>query len=73
MFGGRGEASLVNGKVGEEEKVGHGIPRGELNDEESICTRRALNGEEHIRGTREELIRETREEYTRGTREEHIR
>ena len=33
MFGGRDEASLDNGKVVEEEKVGQGIPRDELYEE----------------------------------------
>ena len=75
MFGGRDEASLDNGIVVEEEKVGQGIPRGELNDEESIYTRGEQIGEQYIRETpeepnREEHIRKSREE---PTREEHIR
>ena len=36
MFGGRGEASLDNGKVVEEEKVGQGVPHEYLNEEESF-------------------------------------
>ena len=49
MFGGRGEASLDNGKVVEEEKVGQGVPHENLNGEESFNTRDELNGEEFIR------------------------
>ena len=36
MFGGRDEASLVDGKADEEEKGGHDIPRDDLNEEESF-------------------------------------
>ena len=36
MFGGRDEASLVDGNVDEEEKGGHDIPRDDLNEEESF-------------------------------------
>ena len=36
MFGGRDEASLVNGKADEEEKGDHDIPRDDLNEEESF-------------------------------------
>ena len=49
MFGGRGEASLDNGKVVEEEKVGQGVPHENFNGEESFYTREELNGEELIR------------------------
>ena len=35
MFGGRDEASPVDGKVDEEEKGGHDIPRDDLDEEES--------------------------------------
>ena len=49
MFGGRDEASLVNGKGDEEEKGAHGIPRDDLNEEESFYTRGELNEEEFIR------------------------
>jgi hypothetical protein len=36
MFGGRDEASLVDGKVDEEEKGDHDIPRDDPNEEESF-------------------------------------
>ena len=36
MFGGRDEASLVDGKGDEEEKGGHDTPRDDLNEEESF-------------------------------------
>ena len=48
MFGGRGEASLDNGKVVEEEKVGQGVPHENVNEEESFYTRGEMNGEEFI-------------------------
>ena len=35
MFGGRDEASLVDGKADEEEKGDHGIARDDPNEEES--------------------------------------
>ena len=49
MFGGRDEASLDNGKVVEEEKVGQGVPHENYNEEESFYTRGELNEEEFIR------------------------
>ena len=78
MFGGRDEASLDIRKVGEEEKGGHGIPRGDLHEEESSYTRDELTREKDTRThglIREEDIRVNRDKdtYTHApTREEEI-
>ena len=61
MFGGRDEASLVNGKAGEEEKGGHGTPRGDLYKEESFYTRDELTREKDTH-----THRPTRDELTHG-------
>ena len=66
MFGGRGEASLDNGKVVEEEKVGQGVPHENLKEEESFYIPGELNGEELIR-------KNTVPFCTEPNREEHIR
>ena len=67
MFGGRDEASLENGKVVEEEKVGQGVPHENLNEEESFYTHGELNSEQYIRETSAEPF------CTEPNREEHIR